>query len=94
MPNTEEKTNIGAIAAVNGPVIDVRFAPDALPKLRDALTVRVGKETRVMEVAQHIGGAVVRCIMLGASEGLCRDMPVTATGSPIAVPVGDAVFDY
>ena len=42
MPNTEEKTNIGAIAAVNGPVIDVRFAPDALPKLRDALTVRVG----------------------------------------------------
>ena len=92
MPNTEEKTNIGAIAAVNGPVIDVRFAPDALPKLRDALTVRVGNETRVMEVAQHIGGAVVRCIMLGASEGLYRDMPVTATGSPIAVPVGDAVL--
>ena len=92
MPNTEEKTNIGAIAAVNGPVIDVRFAPDALPKLREALTVAVGRETRVMEVAQHIGGAVVRCIMLGASEGLHRGMAVTATGSPIAVPVGDAVL--
>ncbi len=42
-----------------------------------------------MEVAQHIGGDVVRCIMLAASEGLCKDMEVVATGKGIAVPVGE-----
>ena len=88
----ETTTNIGAVAAVNGPVIDVRFPKGSLPRLRDALTIDVGGETRVMEVAQHSGGELVRCIMLGASEGLARDMPVTATGGPIAVPVGDAVL--
>ena len=89
----EHQSILGAVSAVSGPVIDVRFPADAaLPHLREALTVKVGRETRVMEVAQHIGGGVVRCVMLGASEGLSRDIPVTATGSPIAVPVGEAVL--
>ena len=88
----EQTANIGAIAAVNGPVIDVRFPAGALPRLREALTVAVGRETRVMEVAQHLDASLVRCVMLGASEGLSRDTPVTATGAPISVPVGDAVL--
>ena len=93
MTNMEEKTaNIGTVAAVSGPVIDVRFPTGALPRLREALTVTVDGEVRVMEVAQHLSGDMVRCIMLGASEGLSRGMDVTATGSPIAVPVGEAVL--
>ena len=93
MPTTDQQPNIGAVSAVSGPVIDVRFpANAALPRLRDALTVTVGRDVRVMEVAQHVGGGTVRCVMLGPSEGLSRDVPVTATGSPISVPVGDAVL--
>ena len=92
MANVNEQVHTGTITAVNGPVIDVRFPADALPRLREALSVTVGGEKRVMEVAQHVGGDVVRCVMLGASEGLCRDMPVVAAGSPITVPVGDVVL--
>ncbi|MBE6997418.1 MAG: F0F1 ATP synthase subunit beta [Ruminococcaceae bacterium] len=93
MTNMEEKTaNIGTVAAVSGPVIDARFPAGALPRLREALTVTVDGQVRVMEVAQHLSGDMVRCIMLGASEGLSRGMDVTATGSPIAVPVGEAVL--
>ena len=92
MSETNEQSRIGAVAAVNGPVIDVRFPAGALPRLREALTVSVDGDRRVMEVAQHIGGETVRCIMLGPSEGLSRGMDVEATGGPISVPVGDAVL--
>jgi F-type H+-transporting ATPase subunit beta len=71
-----------------GPVVDVEFDEDCLPYIQDALTVKVAGKTQVMEVAQQIGEGVVRCIMLGASEGLYKDMEVTATGSGIKVPVG------
>ncbi len=91
MTNTE-KLNIGKIAGINGPVIDALFDKSDLPKIREKLYVTVGKEKRVMEVASHIGGGLVRCIMLGASEGLYRDMPVAATGGSISVPVGEAVL--
>ncbi len=85
-------TNVGKLAGVSGPVVDVTFAKGALPKIREALQVCVKGETRVMEVAQHLHADMVRCIMLGASEGLCRGMDVIATGGPITVPVGDAVL--
>ncbi len=91
MTNTEEK-NIGKIAGINGPVIDVLFNKFNLPKIKEQLYVTVGDEKRVMEVAAHIGGGLIRCIMLGASEGLCRDMPVIATGGTISVPVGEVVL--
>ncbi|MBR1770586.1 MAG: F0F1 ATP synthase subunit beta [Lachnospiraceae bacterium] len=81
--------NKGRIVQVSGPVIDVEFADGALPAIKDALYVAVGNQKRVMEVAQHVGGHVVRCIMLAASEGLCRDMEVVATGAGIQVPVGE-----
>ncbi len=84
--------NSGKIAGINGPVIDVLFDKTCLPKIKEELYVTVGDEKRVMEVAAHIGGGLVRCIMLGASEGLCRDMAVTATGEAITVPVGEAVL--
>ena len=84
--------NIGKIIAVAGPVVDVAFEKGELPRIREALTVRVGRETRVMEVAQQIGGGAVRCIMLAPSEHLARGMEVEADGSGITVPVGEAVL--
>ena len=70
----------GRITQVIGPVIDVEFT-GKLPMIRDALTVEVDGRKRVMEVAQHMGNHTVRCIMLAASEGLSKNMEVTATGS-------------
>ena len=79
----------GKIVQVSGPVVDVEFKNSDLPAIKDALYVMVGDEKRVMEVSQHIGLGVVRCIMLAPSEGLCRDMEVVATGQGITVPVGE-----
>lgn len=78
----------GKIIQVMGPVVDVEFEDGMLPKLQDALEVYIEGKRRVMEVAQHIGNNVVRCIMLASSDGLCKDMEVIATGAGIKVPVG------
>lgn len=79
--------NKGKIVQVMGPVVDVEFE-ELLPSLKEALYAEVDGKKLVMEVAQQIGGNTVRCIMLAASEGLCKDMTVTASGSSISVPVG------
>ena len=79
----------GKIAQVIGPVVDVAFDGDYLPRIKEALTVEVQGRTLVMEVARHMGGHMVRCILLDGAEGLARDMTVTATGDSITVPVGD-----
>ncbi len=79
----------GRIIQVMGPVVDVQFEDNDLPYIRDALEVDNSGKKCVMEVAQHIGDNSVRCIMLSATEGLSRDMEVTATGSSITVPVGE-----
>lgn len=81
--------NTGKIVQVMGPVVDVVFEEGSLPHIKDALTVENDGKTCVMEVAQHMGNRTVRCIMLSASEGLCRDMEVIPTGDGISVPVGD-----
>ena len=81
--------NKGKIMQVMGPVVDVAFENGNLPHIQDALTVMNNGKRCVMEVAQHIGGDVVRCIMLASSEGLYKDMEVEATGQGIAVPVGE-----
>ena len=78
----------GKIVQILGPVIDVEFETEKLPLINDALTARNHGKTVVMEVAQHMGNRTVRCILLAASEGLHKGMEVTATGSPIKVPVG------
>lgn len=79
--------NTGKIVQVMGPVVDVYFEND-LPKIKDALEVTVDGKNLVMEVSQHTGNNIVRCIMLAASEGLYKDLEVRATGKSISVPVG------
>ncbi|MBE6720301.1 MAG: F0F1 ATP synthase subunit beta [Ruminococcaceae bacterium] len=80
--------SFGKIVQVMGPVVDVRF-DGKLPKIKDALEVQNGDKKAVMEVAQHIGNGMVRCIMLAASDGLYKDMQVEATGDAIKVPIGE-----
>lgn len=82
----------GKIVQISGSVIDVAFEKGSLPKIKEALTVSLADKTRVMEVAQHIGNNMVRCIMLSESEGLARGMDVVATGNNIRVPVGKATL--
>lgn len=82
----------GKIVQVSGSVIDVEFNEGKLPKIKEALKVKVDDKTLVMEVAYHIGEKMVRCIMLAGSEGLARGMEVEADGNGIRVPVGKAVL--
>jgi len=79
----------GRIVQVSGPVVDVEFSDSHLPFIKDALEVNNNGKRCVMEASQHLGNRVVRCIMLSASEGLCRGMEVFSTGEGIKVPVGD-----
>ena len=73
-----------------GPVVDVEFdSREDLPFIKDALEVDNGGKRCVMEVAQHVGNNVARCIMLASSDGLYKGMEVTATGEGIKVPVGE-----
>ena len=82
----------GKIVEIMGPVVDVEFESGKLPMIKDALTVELDGKTKVMEVAQQLGNNTVRAIMLASSDGLEKDMEVTATGSCIKVPVGDATL--
>ncbi|MCD7880281.1 MAG: F0F1 ATP synthase subunit beta, partial [Clostridiales bacterium] len=84
--------NVGTIVQISGPVIDVEFERGSLPRIREALTVELDGEQRVMEVAHHVGDDTVRCIMLSGSEGLSRGMEVSAPGASIQVPVGKATL--
>ena len=86
---TETVLPEGKIIQVSGPVVDVKFECGPLPEIRDALTVENQGKTCVMEAAKHMGGNIVRCIMLSASEGLGRDLNVKQTGEGISVPVGE-----
>ncbi len=83
---------IGKIIQVMGPVVDVEFDEKPLPVIKSALQVDNHGEKAVMEVSSHMGGNVVRCIMLSASEGLQKDMPVISSGNGIEVPVGEATL--
>ena len=82
----------GKISQVIGPVVDVVFDDDYLPRIKEALTVELQGRKLVMEVAKHTGSRTVRCILLDGAEGLARDMAVTATGEAITVPVGNAIL--
>ena len=82
----------GKIIQISGSVVDVSFEGAKLPKIKEAITVLLNGEKLVMEVAQHIGDDVVRCIMLSESQGLSRGMEAVATGNSITVPVGTATL--
>ena len=81
--------NKGTIAQVLGPIVDVEFQNGKLPEINEALKVQLNGTEQTMEVAQHVGGNTVRCIMLSPSEGLGRGVEVVSTGAPIQVPVGE-----
>ena len=80
--------NIGKIVQIIGAVVDVRFPKDQLPRLLNAITVDNNGKQLVIEVAQHIGDDIVRCISMGSTDGLVRGMDAVDTGAPIKVPVG------
>ena len=82
----------GRIVQVVGPVVDVRFSKESIPGLYNALTVENGDKLVTLEVSQHVGNDLVRCISMDATEGLSRGMSVTDTGTSIQVPVGKAVL--
>ena len=84
--------NLGKICQVIGPVVDIEFDPERLPSLLSAITIQNGDEQLTVEVAQHIGDDVVRCIALGATDGLRRGMEALDTGGAISVPVGKATL--
>ena len=87
--------NIGTVVQVIGPVVDVEFAEGKLPTILTALTITNKaiddtEDNLIIEVAQHLGDNVVRCIAMDVTDGLVRGMPVKDTGAPIMVPVGEA----
>ncbi|MBP3622625.1 MAG: F0F1 ATP synthase subunit beta [Oscillospiraceae bacterium] len=79
----------GTISKVVGPVVDVRFPEGQLPAIYDAVRLEGGQGTVTAEVVQELGGSTVRCIALSSTDGLSRGCPVTATGAPIRMPVGE-----
>jgi F-type H+-transporting ATPase subunit beta len=80
----------GKVVQVIGPVVDVEFPRDALPKIYDAIIADVAGLT--LEVQQQLGDGVVRAIAMGTTDGLQRGVSVTNTGEPIQVPVGQATL--
>ncbi|MBR4378431.1 MAG: F0F1 ATP synthase subunit beta [Bacilli bacterium] len=85
-----KKENIGHVVQAVGPIIDVRFDDEHLPELLTALIIKLPADaTLTVEVAQHIGDDVVRCIAMGPTEGVLRGLDVIDTNSPITVPVGN-----
>ncbi len=85
--------NVGRIVQVIGPVVDVEFEEGQLPSIMNAITIsnpaiNDEEDNLIIEVAQHLGDSVVRCIAMDITDGLVRGMPVKDTGAPITVPVG------
>ncbi len=82
----------GKIVQVLGPVVDVEFEIGSMPMIRDALVIDNNGKECVMEVMQHMGNGVVRCICLSSTDGFTKGMEVLNTGGPIKVPVGSATL--
>ncbi len=84
-------SNVGTVSQIFGPVVDVRFEPGKLPAIFNA--VKIEDPSRgievVLEVAQHLGNDVVRCIAMASTDGCRRGMTASDTGQPITVPVGE-----
>ncbi len=88
--------NKGKIVQIIGPVVDVEF-PGELPAIYNALTMEFevpgqGRAKRTLEVEQHLGDNWVRCVCMGATEGMKRGYEVVDSGGPISMPVGDMVM--
>ena len=83
-----ESKNIGKVVQIVGAVVDIRFEKDSLPDLLNAIEIDNKGEKLVVEVAQHIGDDIVRCIAMGSTDGLVRGIDTVDTGKAISVPVG------
>ncbi len=84
--------NKGIIHQIIGPVIDIKFKPEEMPELLNAIIIKFEGRDIVAEVAQHIGDDVVRCVALSSTDGLTRGMEAEDTNGPISVPVGQEVL--
>lgn len=84
--------NIGKIHQIIGPVIDIKYHPEEMPQLLNAIEIPFGDRRIVAEVHQHIGDDEVRCVALSSTDGLSRGMDAYDTGEPIKVPVGPEVL--
>ena len=84
--------NVGHVIQVIGPVVDIRFPDNDLPSLYNAIKIKNGEKDVVVEVAQHLGDDVVRCISMSSTDGLVRNLEAIDTGSPIVVPVGNKIL--
>ena len=80
--------NVGIVTQIIGPVLDIRFEENMLPDLNNAVTIDYDGRHIVLEVAQHLGDNVVRCIAMNSTDGLPRGIEAVDTGGPISVPVG------
>ena len=85
----ENKKHIGKVTEVIGPVIDIRFKDGELPQILNAVEIDNNGKRLVVEVAQHIGDNVVRCIAMSSTDGLVRGTDAVDTGKSISVPVGN-----
>src|ERR1700710_1623575 len=89
----QQEGGVGRISRVIGPVVDVEFSSEEMPEIFNALHVErsLGDQTDTiaLEVSQHIGDNMVRCVSLAPADGLVRGAEVQDTGGPITVPVGD-----
>ena len=81
--------HIGKVVQVMGPVLDIRFKDGELPALLNAIELENNGKKLIVEVAQHVGDNVVRCIAMAATDGLVRGADAVDLGEPIKVPVGD-----
>src|SRR5215212_8839670 len=93
----ERREGVGTVVEVKGPVVDVRFSPEEIPEIYNALTVQIqaGEDEPtelVLEVQQLLGDDVVRTVAMASTDGLQRGVDVQDTGSPITVPVGEQVL--
>ncbi len=84
--------NIGKVISVIGPVLDIKFENGNLPNLLNAIEINSGDRKVTLEVAQHIGDDVVRCIAMSSTDGLVRGMSAVDTGKGISVPVGECTL--
>ncbi len=82
-----KQTATGKVVEIIGAVVDVEFGRDSVPKIYDAL--RIDSHHITLEVQQQLGDGIVRCIALGTTEGLKRNLEAVNTGKPISVPVGE-----
>ncbi|HRU01532.1 MAG TPA: F0F1 ATP synthase subunit beta, partial [Victivallales bacterium] len=89
---TENKKKFGVIKQIHGAVVDIEFDENDLPQIYTACLLKKNNEELVLEVAQHLGGGLVRTIAMDNTDRLSRGMQVESTGEPIKVPVGKNVL--